>query len=603
MSWRMARNSILAICAAGAAMVMSGCGSSSANVVTVSVSPGALTVVAGQVANFTATVGGSTTLTVAWTCTYLFTPLPTTANPNPTQIPKPLPCTSGASVNGGSIGTWTTSSTNGSNVLTYTAPSLSNFQNPPPLNAQFRLVQFDSASSNLLDRSPNPLSDSCDPTCGTIDNNGVYTAPATVPTDTKPPQTSKSTAPTTVFVVISSSSDPGHFFVATITLINATTNPVTFSSLYPSTVAAGGVLQDVFLKASNLLNTSQVSFIPPTSLANLVNAQPTVLNNTTQVFTIPISSAYCAPSAANVTPVVSCDASIMTRVRLLSQQLAQAEPDSTQPAWIVVANLPGNPTPASPCVLFPGTTSSIACPLHIVNAGPAVVGAAPDSFPQGTTQNGSIEGTLDGGYYGASSNAVNVTFAGTGLTKSAQSGARRIIFSQNNFQLPSPGLYEATITSNTTQGAPPTFPTATTNIAVQPAFSVAPVPTSIPLSTAGLSVTNLAPSAIALNSIAGYVVIVEQATSTLQFVNLAGTLPALNGNPVPLGGTASSPTDIAIDTQEQGINGDLGIVVSSGDSQLYFYSLNGTAGTATPLQTPSLSVDLRTLLGQPTATG
>jgi hypothetical protein len=618
-------------------------------------------VVAGQVANFTATVGGSTTLTVAWTCTYLFTPLPTTANPNPTQIPKPLPCTSGASVNGGSIGTWTTSSTNGSNVLTYTAPSLSNFPNPipvisfiatadadkkktgtgqvgldsgirvsatpatatvpvgitpaqtvtffpsfqnsPPLNAQFRLVQFDSASSNLLDRSPNPLSDSCDPTCGTIDNNGVYTAPATVPTDTKPPQTSKSTAPTTVFVVISSSSDPSHFFVATITLINATTNPVTFSGLYPSTVAAGGVLQDVFLKASNLLNTSQVSFIPPTSLANLVNAQPTVLNNTTQVFTIPISSAYCAPSAANVTPVVSCDASIMTRVRLLSQQLAQAEPDPTQPAWIVVANLPGNPTPASPCVLFPGTTSSIACPLHIVNASPAVVAAAPDSFPQGTTQNGSIEGTLDGGYYGASSNAVNVTFAGTGLTKSAQSGARRIIFSQNNFQLPNPGLYEATITSNTTQGAPPTFPTATTNIAVQPAFSVAPVPTSIPLSTAGLSATNLAPSAIALNSIAGYAVIVEQATSTLQFVNLAGTLPALNGNPVPLGGTASSPTDIAIDTQVQGINGDLGIVVSSGDSQLYFYSLNGTAGTATPLQTPSLSVDLRTLLGQPTATG
>ena len=83
MSWRMARNSILAMGAAGAAMVMSGCGSSSANVVTVSVSPGAVTVVAGQVENFTASVGGSTTLTVAWTCSYVFTPLPTTATPNP----------------------------------------------------------------------------------------------------------------------------------------------------------------------------------------------------------------------------------------------------------------------------------------------------------------------------------------------------------------------------------------------------------------------------------------------------------------------------------------------------------------------------------------
>jgi hypothetical protein len=660
MSWRTTRNAILAVCAAGAGLAISGCGSSSANVVTVSVTPSTVTVVAGQVQSFTAAVGGSTTLTVAWSCTYVFTPLPTTATPNPVQT-KAAPCTSGATVNGGSIGTWTTSSTNGSNVLTYTAPSLSNFPNPipiisfiatadadhsktgtgqvgldsgirvsvtptaatvpvgitpaltatfapsfqnsPPLNAQFRLVQPNSANTtNTLDQTPNPLADTCDPTCGTIDNNGVYTAPATVPTDTKPAG-SKTNPPTTVFVVVFSSSDPSHFFVATITLINATTNPVTFSGLYPPTIAAGGVLQDVFLKASNLLNTSQVSFIPPTSQANLVNAHPTALSNTTQVFTIPISSAYCTASLANVTPVVNCDASIMTRVRLLSSQLAQAEPDPTQPAWILVANLPGNPTPVSPCVLFPGTTSSIACPLHIVNASPAVVAAAPDSFPQGTTQNGSIELSLDGGYYGASSNAVNVTFNGTGVTKNVQSGARRIIFSQDNFQLPNPGLYEATITSNTTQGAPPTFPTATTNIAVQPAFSTAPVPTSVPLSTAGLSVTNLAPSAIALNSIAGYAVIVEQATSTLQFVNLTGTVPALNGNPVPLGGTASSPTDIAIDSQIQGINGDMGIVVSGGDSQLYFYSLNGMAGTATPLQTPSLSVDLRTLLGQPTATG
>jgi hypothetical protein len=290
-------------------------------------------------------------------------------------------------------------------------------------------------------------------------------------------------------------------------------------------------------------------------------------------------------------------------VRLLSPQLAQAEPDPSQPAWIMIANLPGNPTPASPCVLFPGSASSIACPLHIVNASPAVVAAAPDSFQQ-SAQNGSIEVSLDGGYYGASSNAVNVTFAGTGVTKSIQSGARRVIFSQDGFQLPNPGLYEATISSNTTQGVPPTFPTATTNIAVQPAFATAPVPASIPLIAAGQPAVNLAPSAMALNSVAGYAVIAEQASSTLQFVNLTGTLPVVSGSPIPLGGTASAPTDIAIDNQLQGtINGDLGIVVSSGDSRLYFYSLNGKAGTATPLQTASLSVDLRTLLGQPMATG
>jgi hypothetical protein len=661
MSWRMARNSILAVCATGAAMAMSGCGSSSVNVVTVSVTPAAITVVAGQVTNFTATVGGSATVTVAWTCTYVYTPLPTTAVPNPVQT-KPAPCTSGATVNGGSIGTWTTSSTNGSNVLTYTAPSLSNFpkpipilsfiatadadhkktgtgqvgldsgirvavtpttatvpvgitpaqtttffptfQNSPPLSAQFRLVQPNTASTNSLDQSANPLSDSCDPTCGTIDNNGVYTAPGTLPTDTKPAG-SKSTTPTTVFVVVSSSSDPTHFALAAITLVNATTNPVSYTGLYPTTVAAGGVLQDVFLKASNLLNTAQISFISPESVANLAKGTQTPLSNTTQVFTIPISTAYCTPTT--VAPVVNCDASTMTRVRLLSPQLLQAEPDPTQPAWIMISNLPGSPTPAAPCVLFPGTTSSIACPLHIVNASPAVVAAAPDSFQQ-STQNGSIEVSLDGGYYGASSNAVNVTFAGNGVTKKVQSGARRVIFSQDNFQLPSPGLYEATVNTNTTQGAPPTFPTATTNVAVQPAFSVAPVPTSVPLLTTSASGTNLAPSAMALNSVAGYAVITERASNTLQLVGLSpGTPPMQIGNPVPLRvpntptATASDPTDIAIDSQLGGIGGDLGVVVSSGDSTLYLYSITQTSPYFSYLA--KVPVDLQTLLGQPSATG
>src|SRR5260221_2560905 len=137
MSWRMTRNSILAVCAAGAAIAVSGCGSSSnANVVTVSVTPSAVTVVAGQVQNFSATVGGSATLTVVWTCTFVYTPLPTTATPNPVPT-KAAPCTSGQTVNGGSIGTWTTSSTNGSNVLTYTSPSLSIFPNPIPVLSLF----------------------------------------------------------------------------------------------------------------------------------------------------------------------------------------------------------------------------------------------------------------------------------------------------------------------------------------------------------------------------------------------------------------------------------------------------------------------------------
>lgn len=681
MSWRMARNSILAVCAAGAAMVMSGCGSSSANVVTVTVTPAEVTVVAGQVENYTATVGGSTTLTVAWTCTFVFTPLPTTATPNPVQT-KAAPCTSGQTVNGGSIGTWTTSATNGSNVLTYTAPSLGSFPDPIPqvtfiatadadhkktgsgiadldsgirvsitpltatvpvgitpaqtasfdaslLNtnpstAVFKLVQPNTASTNILNQSPNPLSDTCTvtspttatPGCGSIDTNGVYTAPIALPTDTVPAG-SKSIAPTTVFVVASSSADPTHFAVGTITLVNATTNPVSYSGLYPPSVAAGGILQDVFLSAKNLLNTTQIVFVPPTAAASLTATSGSPVS-TTQVFTIPISASYCTPSATGVTPVVACDASIMTRVRLEASQLAAAEPDPDHPAWIMMPSIPGDPPATVPpqCLLVPvpkGSPTAIACKLHIVNASPALVSAVPDSFPQ-VSGTGTISLGVNGGYYGSTGGLVNLTFNDQAtIVNTAQSGPRQIFGTKDNVQLPSPGLYEVSITSSATQGTPPMFPTATTNVAVQPAFSVAPAPASIPLNPVinadGTTSTNLAPSAMALNSIKGYAVIVEQATGTLQLVDLGVgvTPPAQIGNPFPIAvantptATASAPTDIAIDDQLSVAGGDLGVVVSSGDSMLYLFSIKKSSPFFTFEK--AVSVDLRTLLGQPSATG
>jgi len=687
MSWRMARNSILAVCAAGAAIVMSGCGSSSANVVTVSVVPSEVSVLAGQVQNYTATVGGSTTLTVTWTCTYIFVPLPTTATPNPVAT-KAAPCTSGQTVNGGSIGTFTTSSTNGSNVLTYTAPSLGSFPNPIPqvtftaaadadkkktgtgiadldsgirvsilpltatvpvgiaipqtasfnaslLNTNpstvaFKLVQQNTSSKNTLDQSPNPLSDTCDPTCGTIDKNGTYTAPGTLPTATTP---AGGASPTTVSVVAYSTQDTIHFAIATITLVNATTNPVSYSGLYPPSVAAGGILQDVFLDAKNLLNTTQINFVPPTAAANLTASSGNPLSST-QIFTIPISTSYCTPSATNVTPVVNCDASIMTRVRLQAPQLAAAEPDPDHPAWIMmpsIPSIPGEPPPTLPaqCLLVPvpkDSPTAIACQLHILNASPALVSAVPDSFPQvsglGTISLGAI-----GGYYGSTGGLVNLTFNDQAtLVNTSSSGPRSLFGTKDNGQLPNPGLYEVSITSSSTQGTPPMFPRTTTNVAVQPNFatftpnqpSAAPqnctfpppppppsLPPVFPACTLLNGAGNPAPSAMALNSVAQYAVIAEQGTSALQLVDLSSGTPVQLGNPVPLAAvsaTSPAPTDIAIDNQLSVNGGDLGVIVGSADSTLYLYSI--TPHGPTPLQfVKSFTLDLRTLLQEPSATG
>lgn len=683
MKWPMGKKALLLV--VGLVLLVSGCGSSSVNVVTVSVSPSSFVVLAGQVQPFTATVGGSTNTTVTnWPCTYSFTPASTTATPNPKPITGT--CTSGGTLSGngesGSFGTWTISTANGSNVLTYTAPTLANFpkpykptltftatadadknktgtatvaldsgirvtinpitatvpvgitppvhqtfnvnfQNSPPVNVQYKLVQPNTANTtNPNDQTANPLADTCtvssptssSPGCGAIDSNGIYTPPATLPTDTVPAG-SKSTSPTTVFVVAWSAADQSEFQVATITLVNATTNPSTFTGIFPDTVAAGGVLQDIFLSAKNLLNTAQIFFIPPTS-SDFKSAQPVPLSNSTQVFNVPISTAYCTPSAANVTPVIKCDASILARVRLQAAQLAQAEPivpagQPSQPAWILVEGLTSNLSTspnAAGCVNFPGSTTAVACPIHIVNASPGLVAAVPDSIQQAASGATSVPVAVDGGYFGSGGSSVQLQFAGQTVNppQNSGSGPRQIKGSTNSFQLPPPGLYEISVTATTAAGAPPTFPAAITNAAVQPNFATAPtvaapVPLNQPPSPAA-PIANFAPSDIALDSVKGFAVIAEQASGTLQLVDLTGVSPAQVGSPVPVNASNSGtqPTSVAIDNQ---INlsggGDLLAVVGSGDSKLYLFQV---VPPGPPVFLNSFAIDLSTLLGLPAST-
>ena len=133
MKFRMKKTAAVVTLAA-AAIWQSSCGGSGANTVIDTVSPTIATVIAGTVQTFSSTVTGSTTTTSQWSCSYTYTVAPTTAQPNPpTQTVKS--CNSGDKMQGGTgtIGTWTTTPTAPSNVLTYTAPTLDNFPNPIPI--------------------------------------------------------------------------------------------------------------------------------------------------------------------------------------------------------------------------------------------------------------------------------------------------------------------------------------------------------------------------------------------------------------------------------------------------------------------------------------
>jgi DNA-binding beta-propeller fold protein YncE len=667
MEWRKIVNCAV-VAFACTAVLLGGCKSSSVNVITVTVSPSSATVIAGQIQTFTATVAGSTTTTVTnWPCTYSYQPLPTASNQNPAAVTGT--CTSGQSMNGGSIGTWVITTTNGSNVLTFTAPSLSNFPSPPPtltftatadadnkktatavvtldsgiraeiapqsvtvpvgltpaatvgfeaslvnsppLNLQWLVTQPNpSDTKNTNNDTANPLAVTCSPTCGSIDANGIYTAPATLPTATTPAG-STTTSPTTVYVVMNSAKDPLHYAVATITLVSATNNSINFTGIFPSTVAAGSAYVDIYLNAQNLLNSTQIIFIKPGQTQGLP-----ILS--TYIHTIPISAEYCTASASGVTPVVTCGASLMTRIELTSDQLAIAGT-----AQIEITGIPGNETATFPCTNVPNSdgstaTSNISCSLTIAYTSPALVAAAPDSFPQG--QNTNI--AVDGGYFGSTlTQIVKLLLDGSSTGSFSSSGSRQLVGTPQGSTLQNPGLYEVTIQSNAPLATPPVppFQSVTTNVAVQPTFAsfnpnplrlscagVAPpalpvVPVSPPCLT--LTGTNPLPSSFALDSAKGFAVLTEQGANVLQLIDLSGSQPIIPVTPAPLSiAPGSAPTSVALDDQINipGYGGqDLAVVVSSGDSKLYLYAISRTSITSIGSAIP---VDLNTLLHETATT-
>ena len=636
---------------AGATLWQGGCSSSSINTIVDTVSPPSATVIAGTTQVITSTVTGATDVNSSWSCTYVYTPAPTSSQPNPPPT-SPANCTSGMTVNGGSIGTWTSNQTTANNTLSYTAPSVRNFPNPipvitftaaaeadtkktgtsavtldtgirisvtpltatapvglspaqqiqftatvangPPLNLNWKVMQpvvssTAASSSTICSDFPSlinggvcgtasPNGATCSPNCGSINSStGVFTAPASMPTDTYPVPSgsSASTAAPTVTVVLWETGDIFHFATATITLVNSSTNPITFTGIHPTTIAAGGILQDIWLDAKNILNTTPISFTPPGP------SQTPQTINPSNIFTVPITAAYCTPNSSS-SPPVTCDASIMTRIRLTASQIANAGV-----AQITVNNIPDPHNP--------GQTTSVSFPLNIVYASPAIVGAVPDSFPQGTAG----QFSTDGGYYGGGgSPIVNLLFNGT-LNVASAFGPRQFTGPLQGSQVQSPGLYPVSIVSNAPQSGqppfnPPPYPVVTADVAVQPTFSglsstyfstATPpaqitTPPALPLPPAGAT-ANLAPSSIALNSTKGYAVITEQAANAIQIVQLtvsASTgraVPQFQGNPIAVG---SQPTGVAIDDQldltAAGYPGqDLGVVVNSGDSTLTLVAL------------------------------
>ncbi len=581
--------SCIALAAALFSVWLDGCGSSSsANTVTVTMSQPSAGLVVTQVLNLSATVAGATDVNVTWTCTFTTTTTTTASNGTTTPTTSTAaPCTAATGVLT-NIQPTTVTYTAPSKITT--PPSTSNTTTSPPTvtvtatavadtkktatcvitldsgisvtvvpaNAAIPTNQnFQFVATLTNDTIPNDVTwqltqeptatttlenaVTCSPGCGSISLNGLYTAPAAVPTAPTPSTITGDTTPQILTVIAVSKQDSTRVGIASITVVP--TGDINFTAISPNIAPQGGVLQDVYLAATNVNSLTSIFF----DQKPLLSSQVLVIS----------------PPTAGATPTGA-------RIRLTGDQLATAGPHT-----IGICNPAIGQTQCTP--------SSTGGPftLTVVSERPTLVATSPNSQPQspaGSTSGGAIN--LDGGYFGSpSAPQVSAQFNGSPIAIS-EPASRQIVLTLP--VLTQAGLFPVSVTNN---NASPT--TAVTNVAVFPDFSTltsSAVTHLALLPGAGGATTT--PSAIAIDDVLNVAVVTEAGTNSVEYLNLNAGSPTLIPGRVPVGNV---PTGVAVDNVLH-----IAAVVNYVDRTLELLSIPAAGGT--PSTTPLATINLGTLI-------
>jgi DNA-binding beta-propeller fold protein YncE len=570
---------------------LEGCGGGSANVVTVAMSLPSAQLVVSQVLNLSATVSGSTNLNVTWTCTFTTTTTTVAADSTTSSTTSAAaPCTAQTGVLTNIQDTTVTYTAPAK--ITTPAPTATTIVSPPtvtvtataqasskatatcvitldsgigvtvnpataavPTNQKF---QFVATLSN--DPTPNdvtwqitqePLSTAqsladlvtCGPTCGSISTTGVYTAPAAVPTVVTPSTITGNTTPQVVTIIAISKIDSTRIGVGSVTIVP--TGTIKFNAISPATAPQGGILQDIYLAATNVNSLTSI-FFDGTALPS------------TQVVVV-------SPPTVGSTPTGA-------RARLLSDQLTKGGTHT-----ISICNPPIGESTCTP------DSSGGPFNINIVPERPALISTSPDSLPQ--TANGAPSGgalTIDGGFFGSTNfPQVSAQFNGNPVAVS-QPASRQLTL--NMPPLPTAGLFPVSVVNN---NASPS--TAATSLAVFPDYAATNPPSGATL----LPLTGTAtPSAIAIDDTLGIAAVAEAGTNKVEFINLTGGNPVVMPSPVAVGTT---PTGIAVDTLGVTVGGVPGThvtaVVNYADRTLEILRTPPPGGpvNATPVATINLA--------------
>jgi len=556
-----------------AALTLSGCGGSSGvgNVVVVSVTPkgtttAPLTVIVTQSLTLTASVTGNTNTNVTWSCTYATSTFDSTGKQQtgtatpcsadsgnipanstnttviftaPQKIPDPTKiagtnCTSGTqqtcilevTVTATSAADTKKTDTSviqvdsGISVVlsptTATVPTSSNFQFSATLTNDLQsqgVTWLVSQGTIDLTKGINyPQLTTCSPGCGSIDANGLFTAPASVPT--------KATAT----LVATSKADPIRFAIGTITI--ATAGPITYNGISPTIMPQGVASYDLYVFAPGVTSASQVTFTNTsggTQTFNFGNPKLKIL------FPIPTTTT-AAPASTGV------------RIRLGASDLQAAD------TYTVTVSDPTQTV----------TTGAGPFAFSVVPVRASAVASTPDTYVQNSLSN-PFAVFVNGGYFGPTGNFVQSTFQGNNIpvdTATSSSRQLNLQFSASAANSAQPGLYQLSV-ARSLAPLPANNNPSVSNFSIFPDYhvvtsdqqTVSIKPGVAPTGSVSTGVDNKAltqASAIDIDQESGIVAVATTGQNRVDFFQIGGSGSAATITPMGFTATVNVPTSVSI---------------------------------------------------------
>lgn len=438
---------------------------------------------------------------------------------------------------------------------------------------------------------------------GTLTPNGLYTAPATIPSPSTVYAVATSCVNTTYFnvfqIVIESqykititpstatiATGQSYQFNATVQgpqnsgvtwavcTSNSTSSGLSCGVTGIGTISGSGLYtapgtlptSSVTIQATSVADTTQTG----TATVNVVAATAPVLSNFSTTYPSPLAPMVAAAGSAQQDVYINGSNFLSTEEVFVGPagQAGTAVPTLLISTTLLRATIPAAQLASAGTLQVgvqtpDGSLASTTAPFTLFPTRPALISELPSSVVQGSTNAVSV--ALTGGFFSsAAANATSVTFNGSALnTGVSLNSSRQLTATLQGSALQTEGLFPIVVQNAGVASGQPSM--AGMNFAVTPATS------SIP-SGPGISIpvgTN--PSAVAIDKADGWAVVANTGSNNVSIVSLA------TNTVVTTYTVGNQPTGVAVDDQ---LPDPVALVVNNADQTITAIDLHtGNAAT------------------------